>query len=238
MDTFEDTLESEQQDEAETARIAANQINRPSELKEYAVALRQNGCTLCDLGGKLGRVCVSRGSLKATLMIVGQNPGATELEEGQPFVGPAGKLLDKQLEESNIVPNFKAYWTNVGLCGTEGNAPLTKKQADACRIHLRTQIKLLAPIAIIAVGKPSLNSLVPACEPMKAFDCVGKKYTYSDIEEGIYLPVYPILHTAFILRKGNGTEEFKKFHNQNIEALKIVRQVLQVGAIDRAEAVF
>lgn len=238
MDTFEDTLEADKVDQAEEARLAANRVNKPSELKEYAVTLREKGCTLCDLGGKLGRVCVSRGSLKATLMIVGQNPGATELEEGQPFVGPAGKLLDKQLEESGIVPMFKAYWTNVGLCGTEGNVPLSKKQADACRIHLRTQIRLLAPIVIVSVGKPSLNSLVPSCEPLKALECVGKKYSYSDIEDGIYIPVYPILHTAFILRKGNGTEEFKKFHQQNIEALKVVQKVLVAGSIDRAEEVF
>jgi len=188
-------------------------------LKEFCINLRETGCNMCDLG-KLGpdHIVVSRGNIKSPIMIVGQNPGATEVEQGVPFVGPAGQLLIQLLEKSGIEDKYSAYITNVGLCATEGNKPLTKSQASKCYTHLIAQMKLLAPVVLVAVGKPALDQLVPSCEKLGAIECSGKFYTFNDPIEDITLPVCFILHPAFLLRK-RGTSDYQKYFDITMNSL-------------------
>jgi|SRR6185436_13268831 len=230
-----DMLEDAFEEPVSTA-VQGRPKNNAQALVDYCDHLHTEGCTLCDLGGLHGPVVVSRGSLKADLMIVGQNPGQTELRIQKPFTGPAGKLLDQQLTEAGILGKFKVYWTNVGLCGTAGNEPLNSVQAASCSVHLRTQIKLLGPAAILAVGKPALDGLCPGATVFKAMQSVGVIRDYVDVVSAVRLPVFPILHTAFILRK-NDSPDLTKYYKMNMDVLAKLYGYLVNAQIEAAEPV-
>ena len=89
---------------------------QPKRLDGFCSTLESEGCNKCELG-KESRVVVSRGNINSPLMFVGQNPGAQELKLGQPFVGPAGKLLNEMISEAGL-DKWQPYFTNSGLCGT------------------------------------------------------------------------------------------------------------------------
>ena len=206
-------------------------VNDSKELDKYCNNLETNGCNLCELS-KNARVVVSRGNIRSRLMIIGQNPGAQEDQNGIPFCGPAGKLLDTWIEESDL-SKFKPYFTNVGLCKTPDNSPLNPEQRKACSIHLYTQIKLLAPKAIIAVGKPAINALVPNTEAMQTVDIILKQKLFKHPDIDFYVPCYFIYHPAFLLRKQG--EEGKPYKEKNMKVLSMVKSYLE---IEQAEEVF
>jgi uracil-DNA glycosylase family 4 len=205
--------------------------NSAKELDDYCNKLETDGCTRCELSQN-ARVVVSRGNIRSTLMVVGQNPGDQEDQNGIPFCGPAGKLLDVWIEESGL-SKFKPYFTNVGLCKTPDNSPLNSEQREACSIHLNTQIKLLAPKAIIAVGKPAINALVPITEAMQTADIILKRKLYKHPDIDFYVSCFFIYHPAFLLRKQG--EEGKPYKEKNMKVLNMVKLFLE---IDQAEEIF
>lgn len=194
--------------------------NNDVALEHYVLKLEKEGCTLCPLGFTSPKVVVSRGNLRSRLAIIGQNPGNQELVQGYPFVGPAGNLLDKMLEISGL-DGAKPYFTNVGLCGTPDNRPLNEQEQIKCNNHWKTQILHLRPKVIIAVGKPSINTIVPTTKEMTVSNIVTQKFTYDNRFETI--PVYTIYHPAFILRQ----DDQQKYIDQTVQKMQEIKDYLK-----------
>ena len=177
--------------------------NNDVALEHMISKLEKDGCQLCSLGIVSPKVVVSRGNLRSRIAIVGQNPGTVELQQGYPFLGPAGKLLDSMLEKSGL-DKAKPYFTNVGLCGTPENRPLNEQEQAKCKPHLTGQLLLLRPKVILAVGKPAISTIDPTSMNVKVSDIISKIWSYDNKFETV--PVYVIYHLAFILRQQNQQE--------------------------------
>jgi len=124
------------------------------------------GCQACDLYKRGTQTVFGEGSPRAKLMLVGEQPGDAEDLAGRPFVGPAGKLLDRALEEAGI-NRAEVYVTNVVKhfkWEPRGKRRIHKKpnagEIAACRPWLDTEIELVKPRAIVCLGATAAQALL------------------------------------------------------------------------------
>ena len=124
------------------------------------------GCRACLLWKGATQTVFGEGTVSAELMLVGEAPGDREDIEGHPFVGPAGKLLDRALEEAridrrkvyvtNVVKHFKFTW--------RGKRRIHKKpgaeEIAACYPWLRAELDLVKPKALVAMGATAAKALI------------------------------------------------------------------------------
>ena len=161
-----------------------------------------NNCKKCDLCGS--NLVVYRGNTKAKIVVVGMGPGKDEEACGSPFVGKAGIEANKMFSYIGLDPNKDLFWTNVifhrtkvdGI--TKDRAP-TLKEALSCRPNLIEVLEYVNPEIIIALGKPTVESLL-----LKELDKPWMKdycNTLNRIKIGIKVwPVFYMLHPAYWLR--------------------------------------
>jgi uracil-DNA glycosylase family protein len=124
-------------------------------------------CKACNLWMKGTQTVFGEGTRNAEVVLVGEQPGDVEDVEGKPFVGPAGKLLDKALERAGI-DRSRAYVTNAvkhfNWDETRGKRRIHKKpnarQVAACRPWLESEVTVLRPSAIVALGATAAQSLL------------------------------------------------------------------------------
>jgi uracil-DNA glycosylase family 4 len=91
-------------------------------------------------------------NLEVDVMVVGQNPGADEVAQGEPFVGPSGKVFNEALEKIVGITRKDLYITNVVKCYTQANRKPTQAEVDNCRDFLDLEVKLVKPKVIVALG--------------------------------------------------------------------------------------
>jgi uracil-DNA glycosylase family protein len=124
-------------------------------------------CRGCDLYRDATQVVFGDGARKPRLVIVGEQPGDVEDRKGEPFVGPAGKLLDKALDAAGIDPDT-VYRTNAvkhfRFRGSAGKRRIHAKpdrwQVTACRPWLLSELEVLRPQGVVALGATAGQSLV------------------------------------------------------------------------------
>jgi len=123
-------------------------------------------CQACDLWKRGTQTVFGEGGGKADLMFVGEQPGDAEDLAGHPFVGPAGKLLDRALQDAGI-DRSKVYVTNVVKhfkWEPRGKRRIHKKpnagEIAACRPWLDTEIELVKPRAIVCLGATAAQALL------------------------------------------------------------------------------
>jgi DNA polymerase len=124
------------------------------------------GCRACDLWKRGTQTVFGEGAIRAELMLVGEQPGDQEDLQGRPFVGPAGRLLDRALEEAGI-DRAAVYVTNVVKhfkWEPRGKRRIHKKpnagEISACRPWLETEIQLVKPRAILCLGATAAQALL------------------------------------------------------------------------------
>ncbi len=117
------------------------------------------GCTRCDLHKSRTNCVFGTGSREADLMFVGEAPGAKEDESGIPFVGAAGKLLDKYLGAVGI-ERESVYIANILKCRPPDNRDPLPAEGDACIDYLREQVKLIRPKIIVCLGRIAAMRLI------------------------------------------------------------------------------
>lgn len=156
-------------------------------------------CRECPIGEFATQSVVGEGALKARLMLVGEQPGDQEDLQGHPFIGPAGKLLARALEEagiqrdatfvSNAVKHFKYE-----LRGKRRiHKTPTQREAAACHHWLEDEIRLVKPEALVALGATAARSLLGRAVPVTA-----ERGHWLTREDG--LPVLITLHPSALLR--------------------------------------
>jgi DNA polymerase len=108
-------------------------------------------CTDCVLCETRTQVVFGVGNPAARLMLVGEAPGKNEDLQGEPFVGPAGQLLDELLGNIGLTRD-EVYIANVLKCRPPGNRDPRPDEIEACKGYLREQIRLVAPSVVITLG--------------------------------------------------------------------------------------
>ncbi len=152
-------------------------------------------CQLCPLS--LGRKCAVPGSgpSPADIMLVGEAPGREEDLKGLPFVGRAGKLLDKALLQAGLEKS-EVFITSVVKCRPPENRKPKKEEINLCHPYLQAQMDLVHPRIVCLMG----NTATQAVLGMQ-----GVTNLRGQIQQGRFLITY---HPAAVLRNRNLMEEF------------------------------
>jgi DNA polymerase len=152
-----------------------------------------SACTACGLCRGRKQAVFGVGAEKGPWLFVGEGPGADEDEQGEPFVGQAGKLLDSMLAAAGLARGRDAYIANVVKCRPPGNRTPTLDEAAACAAFLDRQVDLVDPKVIVALGKTAATRVLGA-EPASLGSLRGKLHDYRG------RPVVVTYHPAYLLR--------------------------------------
>lgn len=128
-----------------------------SHLDELAHHCKQ--CQRCDLAQTRTQVVISRGTPNGDVMIIGEAPGQSEDEQGLPFVGKSGQLLDKILASVELSLEEDVYISNIVKCRPPENRTPVAKEIAACKSYLLEQIALVNPLIILFTGATALKGL-------------------------------------------------------------------------------
>lgn len=150
-------------------------------------------CTACDLCQTRNNVVFFDGNPKAKLMIIGEGPGQNEDDTGIPFVGRAGKLLDKILESVQIDRQKDTYICNIVKCRPPGNRVPTPQERELCSRFLRAQIEFVKPKLILLAGTTAVQAILNVKDPISRLR--GK---WIEWENGAR--VMPVFHPSYLLR--------------------------------------
>lgn len=117
------------------------------------------GCSACSLCGGRTKLVFGTGNEQAALMFIGEGPGEQEDLQGEPFVGPAGKLLDSMLEMIDL-NRSQVYIANMVKCRPPHNRDPRPEEMAACRPWLERQIALVNPALIVCLGRIAATALI------------------------------------------------------------------------------
>ncbi|HSA93213.1 MAG TPA: uracil-DNA glycosylase [Terriglobales bacterium] len=148
-------------------------------------------CTRCRLHQGRKNIVFGVGNPRADLMFIGEGPGADEDEQGEPFVGRAGQLLNKMIEAMDL-KRGDVYIANVVKCRPPGNRTPERDECDTCSPFLNRQIEALAPRVIVALGAVAARTLLEVNQSMAALR--GRWHDYRGV------PLAVTYHPAFLLR--------------------------------------
>ena len=116
-------------------------------------------CRDCGLCATRNHVVFGVGNRNADIMFVGEGPGEQEDLQGEPFVGPAGKLLDDMLSIIDL-DRSKVYIANIVKCRPPHNRDPQQEEQDACFGYLQEQIRLVSPRIIVCLGRIAAKRLI------------------------------------------------------------------------------
>ena len=116
-------------------------------------------CTQCRLCETRNSVVFGVGSRDAKIMFIGEGPGEQEDLRGEPFVGPAGKLLDDMLTIIDL-DRTKCYIANVVKCRPPSNRDPSEEEQDSCIAYLRNQVALIKPRIIVCLGRIAAKRII------------------------------------------------------------------------------
>jgi uracil-DNA glycosylase len=197
------------------ARIATSQLPPPvwqseeGTAAERMAALRAGAlaCVQCpNLAAARAQVVFGQGSVGASLMIIGEAPGAEEDQEGRPFAGEAGELLEKMLKVMGLSMT-EVYATSVLKChpfvpGEPGAVrPPHPEELERCLPYLAAQISMVQPKVIVALGAGAMHALFGGRIPMGSLR--------SQWHEVQGIPVMPTFHPNYLLRNDDIRERRK-----------------------------
>ncbi len=153
-------------------------------------------CQRCPLAGGRTTVVFGEGDPHADLMIVGEGPGHDEDQQGRPFVGRSGKLLDRLILDEIGVTRDAVYIANVVKCRPPGNRDPLPAEIEACRPWLEAQVELIAPRVVLTLGNFSTKLLLQTTDGIR--QTRGRVYPWG-AAGAVLVPTY---HPAFALRGG------------------------------------
>lgn len=149
----------------------------------------------CGLKATATNLCFYRGAPQARLMLIGEAPGRDEDIEGRPFVGPAGKLLDKMLAAIGLDESH-VHITNVVYWRPPGNRTPTPQETLACRPFLERQMELVAPDMIAVLGGAAAKEVFGVSEGIMKLRGKWRQISVG----GRMVPAIATLHPAYLLR--------------------------------------
>jgi uracil-DNA glycosylase len=193
---------------------------RPSlkKLKEAAA-----GCTACPLHETGTQTVFGEGATKARVVFVGEQPGDQEDQQGKPFVGPAGKLLDKALEDAGI-DRSQVYVTNVVKhfkWQARGKRRIHQKpnwsEIAACRPWLEAELEVIEPRVLVCLGATAAQALLG--RDFRVSRQRGE-LVESDLAENVIATVHP----SSILRADDETRDLE--YRELVRDLEVVAKLI------------
>lgn len=181
---------------------------------------RIRACTACSLHATRTQAVPGYGPATARIMAVGEAPGETEDREGKPFVGAAGRLLTRLLQDVGL-DRRDIYITNTLKCRPPGNRDPEQSEVDACSHFLDEQIAMLQPDVILVLGRHALGRLLPGAGTITRLH--GRR-----VNRGtrVYVPLY---HPAAALYNASLLETLQ-------QDMRLVRGYLDEAEAERATA--
>ncbi|MBS0221908.1 MAG: uracil-DNA glycosylase [Proteobacteria bacterium] len=176
----------------EDARALAESCNTLAEL-EAAV----RGFEGCALKRTAKNTVFADGTAGASVMIVGEAPGADEDRLGKPFVGVSGQLMDRMMAAIGLTRDGGFYITNILFWRPPGNRTPTLAEQAVCLAFTRRHIELARPKVLILAGGTSVKAVLDTTEGITRMR--GKWVTYR-LADGTELPTMPTFHPAYLLR--------------------------------------
>jgi uracil-DNA glycosylase family 4 len=171
--------------------IATYVSGKPKEQTLEQLEQRVATCSRCALSETRRNPVFGEGNERAELLFVGEAPGEEEDMQGRPFVGRAGKLLDRLIERIGL-RREDVYICNVLKCRPPNNRDPEAEEAGACEAYLRTQIEIVRPKVICTLGRHAYNTLLKKDERITKVRGVWTEY------RGI--KVLPTYHPSYLLR--------------------------------------
>ncbi len=198
---------------SETA--AGTPVSVDGQLGWSELEARIRACTACALHQRRKQAVPGIGDLHPKWLMVGEGPGAEEDRRGEPFVGPAGQLLDAMLAAVGLSRSNGAFIANSVKCRPPGNRTPEAAEIATCFPYLKQQVRLLSPRLIVALGRPAAQSLLD--REVRIADARGRTFEFDGI------PVVVTYHPAYLLR--NPQDKAKAW-----EDLCRARALSEVGA--------
>jgi uracil-DNA glycosylase len=208
------------------ARSAAPFI--PAHLTIRRLQEAASSCTGCDLYKRATQTVFGEGAGHATIVLVGEQPGDQEDMAGHPFVGPAGKILDKALAEAGIARR-DVYVTNAVKhfkWEPHGKRRKHKKPSSAeiaaCRPWLEAEVQVLQPRAVVCLGVTAAQSVFG--KTIRLNEMRGRPWS-TPLAPAVFVTVHP----SAVLRQPDAAQrdaEYRRF----VEDLRRMRQFLQARA--------
>jgi uracil-DNA glycosylase len=166
-------------------------------------------CTRCPLWEGRTKIVHSEGNLNADLMFIGEAPGANEDDEGRPFVGRAGQLLNKIIEAIGL-KREDVFIGNVNRCRPPGNRTPTLPEAHTCKPFLLREIQVVRPKVVVVLGNTATQNLLDTK--------VGITKLRGQFQDYYGVKVMPTFHPAYLLRdpskKRETWEDMKKVRDE------------------------
>ena len=166
------------------------------------------GCTACpELAASRTSVVVGQAPAGARLLLLGEAPGAEEDARGEPFVGRAGQLLDRSLDQAGLSRRDVAV-LNILKCRPPGNRRPSPAEAACCRGWLDRQVDLLAPALVVTLGTTAAGALLGRVPSLAAVR--GRVHQVARAAGGPQpLSVLPTYHPSAALRFGPAGEPLR-----------------------------
>lgn len=171
---------------------AAARVARIAALDWDALEADIRVCTACRLCEQRKQAVPGVGDRQADWMLVGEGPGAEEDRRGEPFVGPAGKLLDAMLAAIGLKRGEGVYIANAVKCRPPFNRTPATDEIATCLPYLERQIELVRPRVLVALGRPAAQALLGTDVRINA--ARGQVFAHRGI------PVVVTYHPAYLLR--------------------------------------
>ncbi|MCB5186515.1 uracil-DNA glycosylase [Methylobacillus caricis] len=149
-------------------------------------------CTACSLAATRTQTVFGVGDPHAEWLFIGEAPGAEEDRRGEPFVGPAGKLLDNMLAAIKLKRGENVYIANVLKCRPPANRDPQGEEVVKCDPYLKRQVELIKPKLIVALGKFAAQSLLASQSSIAGLR--GRLHDFHGV------PVIVTYHPAYLLR--------------------------------------
>jgi DNA polymerase len=188
-------------------RVSAPAVRMHGDERISAMAQIRERALVCQKCPHLVRsrtqVVFGVGNVAAELMFVGEAPGAEEDRQGEPFVGPAGQLLTRMIAAMGF-SREDVYIANILKCrpdvtpGTSGNRPPKPDEMDTCKPYLLSQIDIIKPRVIVALGNIATQGLLGSAAPPAAL-----RGTWQSLRG---IPVMPTFHPSYLLRSVDGPD--------------------------------
>jgi uracil-DNA glycosylase family 4 len=174
------------------------------------------GCVKCALAATRTRTVFGVGNPHADWLVIGEAPGGEEDQQGKPFVGAAGKLLDAMLQAIGLSRDENVFIANMMKCRPPGNRDPKPEEVASCLPYLMRQIAAIKPKLILAVGRVAAQNLLATDVPVGRLR--GRVHRFGPLSTALIVTYHP----AYLLR--TPAEKRKAW-----EDLKFAQQVCARG---------
>jgi len=170
--------------------------------RHLKVIEKMKNCTGCSLHQNRTQVVVGDYGPKGAVCFIGEAPGYHEDQQGRPFVGKSGQLLDSMLETIGLIREQVSV-LNINKCRPPENRKPTSQEMETCgNLWLGTQLNYLEPSLLVTLGSTALEYFLPGLRITKVRAVVQKTTKARAI--------FPLFHPAYVLRGGQTREAYQQ----------------------------